>query len=184
MPNYRRAYIPGGTWFFTVNLLDRQSQLLTERHSALMSAIRRTKRRFPFRIEALVVLPDHLHAIWTLPDGDSDFSVRWRRIKAQFSQAIPRDEWRDPVRRDRGERGIWQRRFWEHVIRDEADFAHHLAYCYTNPVRHGLVDTIADWSFSTFHRDVRAGLSYPETVSLDDTSRCYGEPIRTERSAP
>ena len=119
MPDYRRVFVPGGCWFFTANLLDRRSTLLTDHIEALREATRRTRERYPFHIDAFVVLPDHLHAIWTLPEGDSDFSMRWRLIKIQFSKSIPKVEFTSKVRQARGERGIWQRRFWEHLIRDE-----------------------------------------------------------------
>ena len=103
----------------------------------------------------MVVLPDHIHAIWTLPAEDHDFPVRWRLIKVRFSKSIPQGEWRTPTRRARAERGIWQRRYWEHLIRDERDYAHHVDYCWYNPVKHGLVSNVEDWPFSTFHRDMR-----------------------------
>jgi putative transposase len=105
-----------------------------------------------------VVLPDHLHAVWTLPPGDSDFSTRWRLIKNRFAKALPKQERLSAVRKARGERGIWQRRFWEHLIRDEADYARHVEYCYINPVKHRWVTRVRDWPYSSFHRDVRAGL--------------------------
>ena len=158
MPNYRRAFVPGGSWFFTANLLDRRSHLLTERIDELRDAIRQIRRRRPFEIDAFVVLPDHIHAIWTLPPGDTDFPLRWRLIKSAFARSLPKTEWLDPVRRSRGERGIWQRRFWEHLIRDEEDFGRHIEYCYINPMKHGLVARVQDWPFSSFHRDVSAGL--------------------------
>jgi REP-associated tyrosine transposase len=160
MPNYRRAFVSGGSWFFTVNLFDRKSRLLTDEIEALREATRRTRQRYPFRIDAFVVLPDHLHSIWTLPPGDADFSTRWRLIKSHFARSIPKTEWLGPVRQARGERGIWQRRFWEHLIKDERDFQRHVEYCYINPVRHRHVTRVQDWPFSSFHRDVRAGV-YP-----------------------
>jgi len=144
MPNYRRAFVSGGCWFFTVNLFDRQSRLLVDHIDALPEAVRGTPRRFPFRIDAMVVLPDHMHAVWTLPDGDCDFPVRWRLIKVRFSKSIPKGEWLPEARRERGERGIWQRRYWEHLIRDERDYAHHIDYCWFNPVKHGLVANVED----------------------------------------
>lgn len=169
MPDYRRARVPGGTWFFTVNLLERRTSLLVDNIEWLNTSIRRTKRRHPFRIEALVVLPDHLHAILTLPEGDADFSMRWRLIRSAFSKSLPKTEWLSAVRKRRGERGVWQRRYWEHFIRDERDLAHHMAYCHFNPVKHRLVERIADWPHSTFHRDVRCGRALPEVdVSMLD----------------
>ncbi len=160
MPNYRRPNIPGACWFFTVNLLDRKTCLLTDHIEELRAATREIKGRFPFQIDAMVILPDHIHAIWTLPPDDADFSVRWRRIKAIFSKSLPQTEWRSTVRQKRGERGIWQRRFWEHAIRDEEDYRRHVDYCYYNPVKHGYVEEIADWPHSSYHRDVKAG-RYP-----------------------
>ncbi len=155
MPNYRRIFVPGGCYFFTVNLLDRQSRLLVDHIGPLRDAVRDTHARFPFVIDAMVILPDHLHAVWTLPPGDADFSVRWRWIKIRFSRALPKTERLDPVRLARGERGIWQRRYWEHVIRDERDFRKHIEYCWFNPVKHGHVAKVEDWPYSSFHRDHR-----------------------------
>jgi putative transposase len=166
MPNYRRAFVPGGCWFFTVTLLDRQSALLVEQIEILREATRRTRERFPFHIDAMTVLPDHIHAVWTLPPGDTDFSVRWRWIKIRFARSIPRGERLSRVRQARGERGIWQRRFWEHLIRNEDDYARHIEYCYINPVKHGYVTRVAAWPHSSFHRDVRAGL-FPEDWAGD-----------------
>ena len=153
MPNYRRIFIAGGCWFFTVNLLDRNSRLLVERIDTLRDAVRETRRRFPFEIDAMVVLPEHLHAIWSLPEGDTDFPLRWQQIKIRFSKSIPDGETRTGTQQRRGERGIWQRRYWEHLIRDVQDLAHHIDYCWFNPVKHGLVTDIADWRYSSFHRD-------------------------------
>jgi putative transposase len=175
MPNYRRAFVAGGCWFFTVNLFDRRRHLLTENIQALRAATRLTQTRHPFTIDAMVVLPDHLHAVWTLPEGDADFPLRWRLIKIAFAQAIPKSESRSPVRVARGERGIWQRRFWEHLIRDEEDFGRHVEYCYINPVKHGLVTRVCDWPHSSFHRDVRAGL-FPQDWAGDmSTTGEFGE---------
>lgn len=158
MPNYRRALVPGGCWFFTLNLLDRRQTLLVDHIRALRQAVARTRDNYPFVIDAFVVLPDHLHAIWTLPPGDFDFPIRWRLIKARFARALPEQEDRDAIRIKRGERGIWQRRFWEHLIRDENDYARHVEYCYFNPLKHGLVTRVSDWPHSSFHRDATAGL--------------------------
>lgn len=118
MPRYLRAYVPGGTYFFTVTLLERRKKLLTEHIDLLRAVFRGTRRR---RIEAIVVLPDHLHCIWTLPSGDADFSSHWHDIKSRFAARLPRGEWLSERRRKKGERGIWQQRFWEHVIMDEGD---------------------------------------------------------------
>src|SRR6201996_668884 len=112
MPNYRRAFIRGGCWFFTVNLLDRHRTLLVDHIADLREAVAATRQRFPFEIDAFVVLPDHLHAIWQLPPDDPDFSTRWRLIKSRFAKALPNEEQRSAVRAARNERGIWQNRFW------------------------------------------------------------------------
>lgn len=158
MPNYRRVFVPGGCWFFTANLLDRRSSLLIDNIDALRNAAHRTQTNYPFHIDAMVVLPEHIHAVWTLPEDDADFSVRWRLIKSYFAKSIPKNEHLSPVRQARNERGIWQRRFWEHMIRDEGDYARHVEYCYINPVKHGHVNRVQDWLFSSFHRDVREGI--------------------------
>lgn len=147
MPNYRRYYLKGGTWFFTVNLKNRQSDILVRQIAALRTVVQGVKAAKPFHINACVILPEHLHCIWTLPENDSDFSCRWREIKKMFTKAI------------RGH-AIWQPRFWEHAIRDEEDFRRHVDYIYLNPVKHGWVTRVQDWPFSSFHRDVRHGI-YP-----------------------
>lgn len=161
MPDYRRAFVPGGTYFFTVNLLERRGNDLLVRHvSALRDAVRTTRQLHPFVIHAWVVLPEHLHCIIELPPSDHDFPLRWRLIKHHFSTAIPKNEYRSDVRQYRRERGIWQRRFWEHVIRDEADYNAHMDYVHYNPVKHGWVERVRDWPHSTFHRCVEVGM-YP-----------------------
>jgi putative transposase len=157
MSNYRRFRVAGGTYFFTVNLLERRRDLLVRHIDALRAAVRATKQDRPFHIDAWVVLPDHMHTIWTLPEGDEDFSNKWKSIKTRFSQTLPRTERRSAVRVRKGERGIWQRRFWEHVIRDERD-ATHFDYIHFNPVKHGWADKVVDWPFSSFHRYLRSGI--------------------------
>jgi putative transposase len=144
MPNYRRAFIPGGCWFFTVNLLERRRTLLVDHIDALRESVAQTRRKYPFEIDAFVVLPNHVHAIWTLPPNDADFSTRWRLIKTSFAKSLPKQERLSAVRKARSERGIWQRRFWEHMIRNEADYARHVEYCYINPIKHGLVTRVRD----------------------------------------
>ncbi len=130
MPRYIRAFVPGGTFFFTVALLDRRRQFLTEKIDTLREVFQAARQRRPFTIEAIVILPDHLHCIWTLPAGEADFSSRWRDIKARFAAQIAKGERLSPRRLQKGERGIWQRRFWEHVISDEDDYARHVDYIY------------------------------------------------------
>mgnify|MGYP000190877082 FL=1 len=162
MPNYRRAFIPGGTYFFTVNLLQRHdNDLLTREINLLRDTVRQVRKRHPFQINAWVVLPEHLHCVWTLPPGDSDFSMRWRLIKSGFSRALPKTERLSIVRRVAGERGIWQRHFWEHVIRDDLDYQRHVDYVHVNPVKHGHVKHVTDWPYSTFHRYVDQGIYLP-----------------------
>jgi putative transposase len=162
MPNYRRAYVAGGTWFFTVNLLRRHgNDLLIREIDLLRSVTRLVRARHPFKIDAWVVLPEHMHCIWTLPPGDSDFSMRWRLIKTLFSRSIPKTERRSSVRVGAGERGIWQRHYWEHCIRNDDDFRRHVDYVHVNPLKHQLVQRVRDWPYSTFHRHVRSGV-YPE----------------------
>jgi putative transposase len=175
MPNYRRAFVPGGCWFFTVNLLDRRQTLLVDHIAILRGAVADTCSSHPFTIDAFVVLPDHLHAVWRLPSGDCDFSVRWRLIKTRFAKALPKQEQLSAVRTARNERGIWQRRFWEHLIRDEVDFTRHVEYCYINPMKHGLVTQVRDWPYSSFHRDVDDGL-FPEDWGGDiEANGNFGE---------
>jgi putative transposase len=138
MTTYRRNFISGGCFFFTVNLADRRLQLLTEHIDKLRSAFRDTRQAHPFTIEAMVVLPDHLHAVWTMPEGDADFATRWRLIKTNFSRHLTVSEQISESRSAKGERGIWQRRYWEHTIRGETDLARHVDYIHINPVKHGV----------------------------------------------
>lgn len=172
MPDYRRFRVAGGTYFFTVNLLERRSDLLVRHVDALREAVRRTRRERPFAIDGWVVLPEHMHCLMTLPDGDDDFSNRIKAIKIRFVRAVPATEWRSPTRAARGERAIWQRRFWEHAIRSDADYARHMDYLHYNPVKHGYVGSVRGWPYSTFHRLVKAGLYPPDwgAVGVDDMS--------------
>jgi putative transposase len=160
MTSYRRNFIAGGSFFFTVNLADRRLCLLTDHIEELRAAFRRARLRYPFAIDAMVVLPDHLHVIWTLPEGDADFAGRWRLIKSTFSRGLPAGETVSRSRLAKRERGIWQRRFWEHTIRNEDDFARHVDYIHINPVKHRLVTRVLDWPHSSFHRMVERGV-YP-----------------------
>ena len=160
--DYRRVWVAGGTYFFTVNLLERKgSDLLVRYIDVLRDAVARVKVKYPFIIHAWVVLPDHLHCVIELPEGDSNFALRWRLIKILFSKGLPVDEYRSAVRIHRKERGIWQRRYWEHFIRDQQDFENHVNYVHINPVKHGLVKDVSEWPFSTFHRMVKLGI-YPQ----------------------
>lgn len=157
MTNYRRNFIVGGTYFFTVTLADRSSRLLVDKIDLLKEAIYGVKVEKPFDTVAMVVMPEHLHCIWTLPPDDADYPTRWKMIKARFSREIPKEENRSESRASKGERGIWQRRFWEHTIRDEVDYQRHIDYIHFNPVKHGYVSRVVDWPYSTFHRCVREG---------------------------
>lgn len=165
MPDYRRANVTGGTCFFTVTTHRRQPLLTQDdvRH-ALREGIRKAKERFPFKIDAWVLLPDHLHCIWTLPEGDADFSARWGVIKRYVSQQCAarycHPQRLSASRSRRKEAGLWQRRFWEHQIRDEVDYQRHVDYIHWNPVKHGHAQHVKDWSYSTFHRFVKEGY-YP-----------------------
>ena len=154
---YRRSLIPGCTFFFTVNLADRQRDLLTAHIDTLRGVTRLIRQRHPFEIVAMVVLPDHLHAIWRLPQGDADYPKRWSLIKAGFARRIPKTEAIRASRVAKRERGIWQRRYWEHQIRDDTDLTRHVDYVHFNPVKHGYVDRAAEWPFSSIHRFVREG---------------------------
>jgi putative transposase len=170
MPQYIRAFVPGGTFFFTVTLLERRRKLLTENIDHLREVFKAARRRRPFTVEAIVILPDHLHCIWTLPPGDADFSTRWHDIKAHFAAQIPRDERLSARRLQKGERGIWQRRFWEHVIRDERDYERHVDYIHYNPVKHGHATRVVDWPYSSFYRYVERGI-YDLDWAADDNVR-------------
>jgi putative transposase len=171
-----RGYL-AGAGFSPSNLLDRGSSALTNRIDALREATRWTLERYPFHIDAFVVLPEHMHTVWSLPEGDADFSTRWRMIKSRFARSIPKQEPRSRVREARGERGIWQRRFWEHLIRDERDYARHIEYCYINPVKHALVRRVQDWPHSSFHRDVHAGIFPPDWAGEADVAGEFGERV-------
>jgi len=176
MANYRRNFVPGGSFFFTVNLAERRRRLLTTHIDLLRRAFRYVRRRHPFQIEAIVVLPDHLHAVWTLPQDDADFARRWRLIKSTFSHSLPTGERISASRARKGERGIWQRRYWEHTLRDEADFARHVDYIHFNPVKHGHVTRVRDWPHSSFQRMVKLGI-YPLDWAGDvaENEQTFGE---------
>ncbi len=165
MPEYRRARAEGGTYFFTVAAYERRPILTHDAvRQALREGIELARTTHPFKIEAWVLLPDHLHCMWTLPENDADFSARWGITKRYVSRhcrtAIGLEKRLSASRLSRKETGIWQRRFWEHQIRDETDFSRHVDYIHWNPVKHGYVKRVADWPHSTFHRFVEKGI-YP-----------------------
>jgi putative transposase len=154
---YRRSNIAGATYFITVNLAERRSSTLINKIDVLRDAFRRAKSRHTFEIDAMVVLPDHFLLLMTLPPDDANFSMRIGAIKSTFSRKLPKTE---HVRRSRivkRERGIWQRRFWEHLIRDDQDFANHVDYIHINPVKHGYVEHATKWPHSTIHRFIERG---------------------------
>lgn len=173
MPRYIRAFVPGGTFFFTVNLFERDRTLLMDHIADLRTAFRFVRKQKPFVTRAYVILPDHLHCIWTLPSGDADFSSRWQAIKAHFARHIPIGERLSERRLKKGERGIWQRRFWEHMIRDELDFERHVDYIHFNPVKHRNAKTASEWPYSSFHEYVRRGV-YPVDWAAGEEVRNLG----------
>jgi len=175
MSNYLRYRIPGGCYFFTVNLLERDKSLLVDHIDLLRESVRACKQKYPFHIDGWVVLPEHMHCIWTLPEGDDDFSNRWKIIKTHFSKGLPAIEKRSRIRMKRGERGIWQRRFWEHTIRDDRDYETHMDYLHFNPVKHGWVENVADWPFSSFHLCVKQGIYAVDWASDNNDVLDVGE---------
>ena len=174
MTNYRRAQIKGATYFFTVACSERKNNsLLTDNIDALRHAFRKVKAAHPFTIDAICVLPEHLHCIWTLPPHDANFAIRWSLIKSAFSRQLPKGEKRSQSSQKRKERGIWQRRFWEHVIRDDEDYIRHVDYIHWNPVKHGWVNQAKKWRYSSFHQYVRNGI-YPQDWGCCDDFDCIG----------
>lgn len=179
MPNYRRTRTTGGTYFFTVVTGERRKILTApESRLALRNAINTARLQYPFIVEAWVLFPEHLHCIWTLPEGDKDYSKRWGLIKAGFSKQM-RKTLHDDARltgskQMHRETTIWQRRFWEHSIRDEEDFRQHMDYVHYNPLRHGLVTHVKDWPYSTFHRYAAMGV-YPENWGRNVALNVDGE---------
>ena len=166
--HYRRDQTPAGCWFFTV-VTHQRRPLLANAASVdiLRQAFREVRKRHPFTIDAIVILPDHLHTLWSLPEGDNDFPTRWMLIKSRFTrsynpgQPAPRSSSRVHKR----EQAIWQRRYWEHRIRDPRDYAAHFDYIHYNPVKHGHVSTPSDWPWSSIHRYIRSGLLQPNWAS-------------------
>jgi putative transposase len=158
---YRRSFAPGGAFFFTVVTFRRRPYLAEQPAVDLLrQALRTVMQRHPFKIEAAVILPDHLHMIWRLPEGDSDYPTRWRLVKSYFSH-----RWEDQQdglstasRQSKSECAVWQRRYWEHFIRDDADLERHVEYIHYNPVKHGLAKSPGEWQYSSFRWYVKAGL--------------------------
>ena len=164
---YRRARLKGGTYFFTV-VTHKRVKIFNHSDNVelLRQAFRKVIKRHPFKIDAFVLLPDHLHCIWTLPKGDADFSMRWRLIKSNFSRQLDHLGWiegRNPTKTTvsrfrKNEKSIWQRRFWEHLIRNHQDLRRHVEYIHYNPVKHGLTKAPGEWDYSSFHRYVDKGI--------------------------
>ncbi len=169
---YRRVTITGACYFFTVNLQNRKSNLLTENIVNLRYAFQKTMLHYPFNIEAVVVLPDHLHILMSLPEKDRDYSLRWSSIKGIFSKQIPASEVASG-RKSKRERGIWQKRFWEHLIRDETNFEHHVNYIHYNPVKHGYVANPVDWQYSSIHRFIQKDI-LPRDWGCNDNFQSSG----------
>ena len=176
MVRYRRNFVAGGTYFFTVTLADRTSSTLVDHIEHLRAAVRTVRQAHPFVIDAVVVLPDHLHLLMTLPEGDADFSNRLSLIKRRFTDAVTRAGVH-VLRHPNGECALWQRRFWEHTIRGESDFERHVDYIHFNPVKHALVTRVCDWPHSSFHDYVRRGVLPPDWGGDfgEDRGR-FGEP--------
>ncbi|QTN44114.1 transposase [Ectopseudomonas mendocina] len=158
MVRYRRAKVAGGCYFLTLALQDRRSDLLFKSAALLRRCLQNTQVRLHCRVPALVVLPDHLHMLMVLPPDDADFSARIRMLKASFVGALRQQVGSEVRTNAKCEANIWQRRFWEHLIRDEQDYCHHVDYIHINPLKHGLVTRVRDWPFSSFHHYVRQGL--------------------------
>jgi putative transposase len=182
MPHYIRAWVPGGSFFLTIATLERRKIFNHPKSLWILGkAVNGVKKEFPFSLDAWVLIPDHLHTIWTLPKGDTNYGKRVGLIKAYFSKAAKAwfhdESVMNPSRRNRRETTIWQRRFWEHTIRDNEDLARHFDYIHYNPLKHGLVQRVRDWPYSSFHRLVKQGiypLNWGEGVSFDAKDG-YGE---------
>ncbi|MEM1194354.1 MAG: transposase [Pseudomonadota bacterium] len=168
MPNYRRIFVPGGEFFFKVNLLDWRQSWLTENINALRAAYGYVQRRHPFETVAIYILPDHKHCIWRLPPDDDNSPMRWRLLKSGFSRSFLRRSDSRAGRRN-GESGVWQRRFWAHCVRDDEDLSRHIDYIHWNPVKHGLVEDPNDWPYST----------YREWFPSNHWKQEFGRPVNT-----
>lgn len=167
MPDYKRVYVEGGTYFFTVNTIKRKTILTRpESRYLLKTAWQEIKKIHPFEDVALCLMPDHIHCIWKLPENDSNFSVRWNGIKGLFSKKYKKTDSyshdSDRIRKNKQEASVWQRRFWEHLIRDDDDLQRHIDYIHYNPVKHGYVAKATDWEYSTIHRYIHDGIVEPD----------------------
>lgn len=165
--NYRRIFIPGASYFFTLTLQNRQSDLLIYKIKELRAALQRVMKTYPFKIDGIVVLPEYIHMTITLPPGDTNYSQRISFIKSTFSRQLEPIEFVNSSRQAKRERGIWQRRFWEHLIRDVQDYEKHLDYIHYNPVKHGHVKSPSQWPHSSIHRYIKAGILPANWASTD-----------------
>ena len=173
---YIRTIIPGATYFFTLNLQDRSSNLLITHIDVLRNSFKRVQANHPFYVDAIVILPEHWHMLITLPEGDVDYAKRLSLIKANFSRRIELNESISKSRQKKRERGIWQRRYWEHAIRNFSDYEHHVNYIHFNPVKHGYVKRPADWEHSSIHRYIRQDkLDYSWACNDDFNRSKFGE---------
>lgn len=176
MATFRRVRAEGGTYFFTVALSDRDSDLLARRVGLLRKSYAAVQRKHPFATVAICILPDHLHAIWTLPPEHADYPLRWNLIKRGFSRGLPSSDSRSSSMIAKREKGIWQRRYWEHLIRDDRDLERHVEYIHYNPVKHGHVSRVCDWPYSSFHRYVARGdLPADRGGDVRELSGSFGE---------
>ena len=176
MPQYVRAKFKGSVFFFTVVLAERPSNLLIEEIDRLRKSYRTVQKSLPFETVAVCVLPDHIHCIWALPEGDADFSARWSLIKSGFSRGLDPGMSRSASKMAKREKGIWQRRYWEHAIRDDVDLERHVDYIHFNPVKHGHVTRVMDWPHSSFHRYVEGGsLAADWGGDVKDIPGAFGE---------
>jgi putative transposase len=180
MPDYRRWYVAGGTYFFTAVTLGRQRILCgNAARSCLHEAIETVRKKRPFTLVAIILLPNHIHTVWALPPGDADYPIRWKRLKEEFTLAyLARGGVEVPPTLSRvrqGERGVWQRRYWEHAVRDEEDLKRCVDYVHWNPKKHGHVASVRDWPWSSFHRYVELG-EYAREWGSEDPAPGYDDP--------
>lgn len=171
MTNYRRLYEKGGTYFFTV-VTQKRRPIFAKKENVqnLRDVFKKVMKNRPFKIEAIVILPDHIHCIWTLPKHDSDFSSRWKEIKYRFSMNYSGSFPASDSMKKKKEKGLWQRRFWEHFIRDQEDFNHHVDYIHYNPVKHKLTMKAIDWPHSSFKRFMNKGIYQEDWGSIPPVS--------------
>ena len=175
MVDYRRNYIKGGVYFFTVALQNRRAKLLTTHIDALRSAFHSCKQKTPFKILAIVIMPDHLHTVWKLPENDDNYTQRWQCIKSKFTRELKAKKVA-LIKNQRGEYNVWQRRYWEHTIQNEQDLIRHIDYIHYNPVKHGYVTSPSEWHYSSIHRFIEKGhlpKDWGTTYSQDN--KTYGE---------